>query len=216
MKLTRTGAVIDLTQQELRAIREDFGRQHWIRLPQLLDASLAHSIRDRIDGLDFKPYLHDGIGQELVAEVDETVRLLRFVMNDPKLFKVLVEITGCGEIRCFTGRVFRMRASPDDYDSWHDDLGDARCLAMSLNMSTSAYHGGTLQLRHRESGEIVQEVVNTNFGDAVVFRIAAGLQHRVTSITSDVPRTAFAGWFRSEPDFHAVQRRLMPQKGMHC
>jgi hypothetical protein len=47
-------------------------------------------------------------------------------------------------------------------------------------------------------------VANTGAGDAVLFRIAERLEHRVTSLRGDVPRTAYAGWFLREPRFADV------------
>ena len=57
-------------------------------------------------------------------------------------------------------------------DSWHDDDGDGRMVALSLNLSTNGYRGGVLQIRDKQSGEILHEVANTGFGDAIVFRRA--------------------------------------------
>ena len=87
------------------------------------------------------------------------------------------------------------------YDSWHDDLIEHRIIAMSINLSTEIYSGGLLQIRNRNSEEIIQEVANVGFGDAIVFRLANSLQHRITNVEGIVPKTAFAGWFRSQPDF---------------
>ena len=36
-------------------------------------------------------------------------------------------------------------------------------------------------------------------GDAIIFRLASHLQHRNTNVTGSTPKTAFAGWFRSDP-----------------
>jgi hypothetical protein len=72
---------------------------------------------------------------------------------------------------------------------------------MSVNLGRQIYSGGVLQIRESESGRIVHEVANTGFGDAVVFRLSHGLKHRVTDVQGGVPREAFAGWFKSEPEF---------------
>jgi 2OG-Fe(II) oxygenase superfamily len=75
-------------------------------------------------------------------------------------------------------------------------------LALSINLGKQSYEGGVLEIRRHKSQESVQ-VVNTEFGDAILFRLADYLEHRVTNVEGTVPKTAFAGWFRSQPDFWA-------------
>lgn len=110
-------------------------------------------------------------------------------------------MTGCGHIGSFAGRVYRLAPEVGNYDSWHDDLGANRLVAMSVNLSTEPYSGGLLQIRHHESKRIVREVANTGVGDAILFQLASALEHRVTDIEGTVPKTASAGWFRSAPEY---------------
>jgi hypothetical protein len=72
---------------------------------------------------------------------------------------------------------------------------------MSLNLSLKAYAGGALQMKLRDSDEIIQEIHNVGFGDALLFRISKQLIHRVQEVTGDIPKTAFAGWFLDVEDF---------------
>jgi hypothetical protein len=97
--------------------------------------------------------------------------------------------------------VYRVAPGYGHYDSWHDDIVGDRMVAMSVNLSTEIYSGGLLQIREKQSKRIVQEVANVGFGDGVVFRLDDSLQHRITDIKGEVPKTAFAGWFQSRPDF---------------
>jgi predicted 2-oxoglutarate/Fe(II)-dependent dioxygenase YbiX len=75
-------------------------------------------------------------------------------------------------------------------------------VALSLNLNTVAYAGGTLELREVESKKSVQ-LPNITFGDAILFRVADYLEHRVTPVEGAEPKTAFAGWFRTTPDYCA-------------
>jgi hypothetical protein len=59
-------------------------------------------------------------------------------------------------------------------------------------------------MRHAGSSEILRELPNLTPGDGIMFRIDSGLRHRVTEVTGSVPKTAFAGWFRSEPSFGEI------------
>jgi hypothetical protein len=68
---------------------------------------------------------------------------------------------------------------------------------MSINLALHPYQGGVFRLRDETSGRILCDLSNTGAGDAILFRISSGLKHMVTAIEGLVPKTAFAGWFRS-------------------
>jgi hypothetical protein len=61
----------------------------------------------------------------------------------------------------------------------------------------SIFRGGTFELRNRSTLALLAQVNNTGFGDALLFRISADLEHRVTEVVDTVPKTACAGWFRA-------------------
>ena len=90
------------------------------------------------------------------------------------------------------------------HDSWHSDMDGNRMIAMSVNLTPKPYDGGVLQIRRSDSEEIVHEEPAPDPGDAVIFRLAEELRHRVTSVQGEVPRTAFAGWFKSSPTLLSV------------
>lgn len=202
IQLTRQGTVFRGSADDLDALRATFREQHWIRLPRLVGPDLLARVRADLASVEFKEYGHANIGKELVA--DRGTALLTFVANDPALFEIIEQITGRQGIQCFTGRVYRMNPASDHYDSWHDDLGGHRLIAMSLNLAAEPFEGGILQIRDRASKHILQEVANTTYGDAIIFNLLPELQHRVTPVAGTTPRTAFAGWFRSEPSFREM------------
>jgi hypothetical protein len=53
-------------------------------------------------------------------------------------------------------------------------------------------------LRRKDSGQVLAHVANTGAGDALIFRISPHLQHRISDLEGAEPKTAFAGWFRSD------------------
>jgi hypothetical protein len=108
-------------------------------------------------------------------------------------------LTGCAPIARFSGRVYRMIPGPQHYDSWHSDSEEERLIGLSLNLSEEVFAGSIFQLRAVGSDRVLCEVANTGFGDAVLFRIAPDLLHRITPLEGAVPKTAYAGWFRSSP-----------------
>lgn len=208
VQLTRAGTTVSASAGDLEQLRRQFDRLQCILLPSLLDPGLLHVIQRQIDAATFNQRTHEGIGAEICMAENQAVYMLHFLANDPHLFQIIQQITGCGPIGCFTGRVYRMVPGSQHYDSWHDDIIEHRMIGMSINLSPEVYSGGIFQIRDRDSPQIIHEVANTGFGDGIVFRLTAQLQHRVTEVDDSVPKTAFAGWFQSEPDVYADLKML--------
>jgi len=208
IRLTRAGAEFTGRPADIDRLRQQFDREHCIRLPGLLEPGLLQQVLDGIEHSSFSPRTHKDIGEELCLQNPGTIGLLTFLANDPRFFHIVQQTTGCGPIGCFAGRVYRMIPHSGHYDSWHDDLGDHRLVAMSLNLSSKVYAGGVLQIRKCATGQIVHAVPNTGLGDAILFRLSRELDHCVTEIDGAAPKTAFAGWFKSQPNFHASILRL--------
>jgi hypothetical protein len=200
VQLTRSGLTLS-SQQALESLRAQFDRQHCIRLPGFLDSNLLSFVRGRLEEAEFAERAHDDIGVELCLKHDTALDLLYFIANDQRLFGLVQQLTGCDRIGCFLGRIYRMAPGSGHYDSWHGDTINHRLIGMSVNLGARKYAGGLFQLRERRSPNIVCEVANTGSGDAILFRIASDLVHRVTSVEGTTPKTAFAGWFHSEPEF---------------
>jgi hypothetical protein len=151
----------------------------------------------------FEERRYEGFGTELYMQHNLAMSTLVFLANDPGLFEIVRAITGCGPIGRFTGRVYRLEAESAYRDVWHSDAQDHRMVGMSINLSRGIYSGGLLQLRRCSSKDVLYQVANTGPGDALLFRIAEDLLHRVTPVEGTVAKIAFAGWFRSEPQFLA-------------
>lgn len=180
-------------------LRRDFVDGHCVRLPGLLEPFLAEKLLLRLDEAKFIDHTHEGIGRnrELCLRSDAIAAVLQLLMNSAVLFRAVQEITGCGRIGSFVGRVYRMASGQGHHDAWHDDVIDCRLVGLSANLSRQPFQGGTLQIRDRTSRSILCDMANPGFGDALLFRLRADLQHRVTDVEGSTPRTAFAGWFRS-------------------
>jgi hypothetical protein len=206
IRITRLGARRSGSPDDRDRLREEFERRHCVRLPGLLDPDLLQAVQREVERAAFYERVHEGIGanRELCMAHGTADGLLHVLLNAPELFRVIEEVTGCDPVGCFIGRVYRMVPGAGHHDAWHDDVGDRRLVAMSLNLSTATYSGGLLQLRDRESGRLLHEVANVGSGDAIVFRLAPHLQHRVSLVEGTVPKTAFAGWFKGAPQFAAI------------
>ncbi len=207
IQITRSGTVYSSSAKTLERMRAAFEQKHCLVLPQFLEKELLELIQSRIDPSQFykeryKVGEEDAIGYRLRDE--SIVGLLHFLVNDEALFELIQKITGSRRISCFTGRVYSKIPNHGQYDSWHDDLTDTRMIALSINLSTSAYSGGILQIRNTCSKQLIHEEANTRFGDAIIFRIAPSLEHRVTRVDGSTTRTAFTGWFRSRPAYKPI------------
>jgi 2OG-Fe(II) oxygenase superfamily len=215
IQITRTGTLVTQSSDELAGLRTAFADQHCVRLPKLLSPELLEFVQRGIRDADFSERVHEGIGsnKELCLYNTSVSVLLHFLINGEALFRVIREITGCLRIGCFFGRVYRFSPDADHHDAWHSDMIEHRLIAMSINLSPEVYFGGILQIRDAKSKQVLHEVANTGFGDAIIFRLADCLQHRVTKVEGTHPKTAFAGWFRSEPDFLSLLKGSAEQVG---
>jgi hypothetical protein len=183
---------------------------HYIILSKLLEPELLATILKRIDSAP-SASTDDGITRQSVVDDPLTYNLFLFLLCIPEFQGLVQRITGCRRISNFVGRIYRLNPTNGDHIVWHGDVSNHRLLAFSLNLTPQMYSGGALQIRNRGSKEILHEVRNTGLGDALLFRVANNLEHRVLPVEGNVPRTAMAGWFRWEKgneNHHAALRRV--------
>lgn len=186
---------------ETQKLRAKFDQRHCLRLTGLLDDSLLELLRPRLDRGQWTHRQHHDIGKELVLQDNYALNLLHFAVNAPAFLGAIASLTGCEDIKRFRGRIYRMEPNSDHYDTWHDDLSEDRLVGMSVNLSFDGYEGGEFELREREAPGRAAKIAPRFAGDAVLFRIDPGIEHRVAPLAGNHPRTAFAGWFRSgKPD----------------
>lgn len=206
IRLTPHGMEGALAEADLQRLQAQYNATHCFRLPGLLSAESVELLQRFLDDTPFAHRVHDGIGTEYCLPDSRAVRLMFFLVNDPKFFAVIQSITGCPRIGCFTGRIYRMVPGADDFDTWHSDFIQTRMVGMSVNLGP-AYEGGVFQLRECGAEQLLSEAPNIVPGDAILFRIDRRLEHWITPMTGTTPKTAFAGWFRSEPEFMTLKDR---------
>ena len=213
VQLTRSGVALFGSTRDLERLRREFDRYHCIRLPQLLEPELWTWIQRLIPRSRFRALLQlQGDCKELcMAREDPVLAILDFLANDPRLFGLIRQMTGCGPIARFAGRVYRMVPGKGHTDAWHDDVGNYYLVAMSVNLSPGIYRGGILQIRDKRSKRILSEVANTGFGDAVLFKLSEDLEHRLTDVEGPSSKTAYAGWFRSRPSYRRSLKKWLSQ-----
>lgn len=181
------------------ALRQEFARTGLVRLPAFLSPDLLAWVRRRVAGMRFRREEHPGSGPDARPAEPGVDNLLAFLLNDPALFRAVGRITGGKPPASLVGQMFRMDPGGGHRCGWHDDVVGDRMLGLSINLG-GPFGGGVLRLRDRRRGRILREVANTGLGDAVLFRVAPGLDHSLTPVTGVTPRLVYAGWFRSRPD----------------
>ena len=145
--------------------------------------------------------LRDGrvFGNTLFVDSDDPARFVfHFVLNRTDLFELVKRVSGCGEIGNFTGRIHRTGAGAGDFIDWHDDLTDHRMVGLTVGLGSESYTGGQLRLRFR--GQARGTGAFLSRGDAFLFRIGGGWEHKLEHVTSGC-RTVGVGWFRSVPQW---------------
>jgi hypothetical protein len=196
-------------EAQIPALQAQWGAAHHILLPRLIGAELLADIQPRFADAAFVEHVHPASGHETVMTEGPAQRLLDFLLNDPRLLRVMERVTACGRIGgCLNGRIYRLMPGTDEGHDWHDDNVRGRVLGLSINLTPSPFAGGQLELRERRTGTPVAFIANTGAGDAVVFRLGPIIEHRVLPVTGDTPRYAYAGWFEAGP---SLKERLDAQ-----
>jgi 2-oxoglutarate-Fe(II)-dependent oxygenase superfamily protein len=137
----------------------------------------------------------DEIANELVMVENSASALLHFLMHDAELFRLIRGITDCSPVGRFRGRIYRMYPNVGHLDDWHNDLAGGRLAAISINLNEQAFEGGSLEMRDARTKAVLATAPPLQLGDAVVLRLSRDLEHRVTEVGGQNPKTAFAGFF---------------------
>ena len=210
-KITKSGLVFSGSSEEIGLARRDFEERNWLRLPAILDRELWNKIQEQLAVSNLEET------ESIYPQLSVSDSALLLMLNNPRLFSIIEQITGCGHIGCFRGHIYRVVPGESrqdelthyqtDYEKltgWHTDLNGTRMVAISINLNTEPYLGGVLSIRDAKTKRVLCELPNSGFGDAILFRINERLEHRVSDLEGTVPKIAFVGWFESEPDYRTL------------
>ena len=204
IQITRRGTVTNAAG--LAPLQQTFADQHCVKLAGLLEPAVAADVQARIERGRFSEFAHGSIATELRLEPGVGTGVLHFLANDPHLFRLVEAVSGCRGLRAFAGRVYRRFPGGQHYDHWHDDADGRRQVGMSINLSAEPYEGGIFEIRDAASERVLAALPNIGVGDAILFRLADTVEHRVSDVRGVAPKTAFAGWFFADLDFAAALR----------
>lgn len=203
IQVGRAGAARTVGGAAWDEARRRFQEQHHVRLRGFLEPALLREVQEALRGARFVAKSHGEIAEELACFDSPAGDALLFLLNDPRLFQWVSELTGKGPIGCFVGRLYRM-VPGSHHALWHSDVGSERLAALTVNVGDALHRGGELVLREAGRAETEQRIDNPAPGDAVLFRVDPALEHQVTDVEPGPPKTAWAGWFRSGPAFMDV------------
>lgn len=203
LQVTRSGIVFSGSESEIAQAHTDFEQQNWFRLPAILDREMWETTQEQLETGNFEEKT-SRLYRELTVSDSALPFALLLLLNNAQLFKIVEQITGCGHIGCFRGRIYRNLPGANHHVAWHTDLNETRLVALTINLNTEPYQGGMLTIREAKTKRILSEVTNSEFGDAILFRIDERLEHRVSDVEGKVAKTALAGWFESKPDYRTL------------
>jgi hypothetical protein len=197
LQVTRAGLTLP-DADEFDGLRATFERCHCVLLPAFVEPHLVRWLfRRAMDG-EWQTIVHDDLeppAVDLLLRDDVAWGAIATLLNDPALFEAVRRITGCEPIARHSSRVYRMDPGGAHRDTWHGDNDGRRILTLSMNLGHMPFEGGELEIRDKGSTRLLHRVANTGEGDAILFRIAPDLQHRVREVTGTVSKFAVAGWF---------------------
>jgi hypothetical protein len=78
---------------------------------------------------------------------------------------------------------------------WHDDAIQGRIAAFTVNLSPRPFEGARLQVKRVADDQLITEIGDLEFGDAVLIEISRDYQHRNSPLEGSTPKTSFAGFF---------------------
>ena len=197
VQLTPAGTRLALDDDTLTRLAAEFRARQCLQFPQFFSAELIGTLLRRIDDSAFEEKENEGVGIDQAMEKNAAFHALHLAMSDPQLLDAVERITGVTPLRSFAGRVYRMLPNTGHALDWHDDGEAHRLIAVTVNLTPTPFAGGVFQLRKKGTATLLREVHNTGLGDAVMFRVAPSLEHRVTALEGATVRTAVAGWFTS-------------------
>lgn len=208
-------------EAEMKAAREEFARSHCLLLRDFLHPSVLKRIRKMVESLEFytrEDFDTEGkvFARELTLEDRHPLAsLMLLLLNQQELFRAIQELSGTKEsLRFFRSRVYELKPGSEHYDSWHDDHEKEQLVGLSLNLSLDPIEGGEFEIRNSNDHKVYGRISESRFGDAHIFDIGPGLQHRVLPVTGKTGRRNCAGWFCSRPDFQIEMKKMLKEGGV--
>ncbi|HEY3835254.1 MAG TPA: hypothetical protein VGL72_01720 [Bryobacteraceae bacterium] len=172
--------------EEIQNLRREYQETGIAHLPGFLSAPVMSLISRRLERGEF--FLKDEVARgsgsifgttQAMQAFDPLMSLMHFLLNRHDLFALAAVVCDISRPGNFLCRVHRTAASSSQAINWHGDNTGNRMLGLNINLSSEQFSGGEFQLRDPEErrrgigGHITA-------GDAFLFRIDQGWEHRLT------------------------------------
>lgn len=180
----------------MEALRLEFALRHAAVLRSFLDAEEREWIAEQLERASFRRHTIAATGKtELKMEPNGISAFLLFKLCDPEMFDLVEAVTGCEPVGSFHGRTYRMEPGAGHVSPWHDDAVQGRLAAFTVNLSPRPFEGAKLQIKDAAADELLTEIGDLEFGDAVLIQISRAYQHRNSPLLGTAPKTSYAGFF---------------------
>lgn len=193
-----------IDKKSIEQYKAEFTNTGCVFLPGLLEHKVLQNFINKLSKTPFETkYETEQAGKFgkvlYVPPQSPVMYAFHMLFNNAELFTAIEAVTGCGQIGNFAGRIHRSEEAENHKIDWHGDNADNRLLAMTLSLGEERYTGGRFEMRKKGSSQLLREFGQLEAGDAIIFKIAPDLEHRLTELETG-RRTVGVGWFRSEPD----------------
>lgn len=189
------GPTTTVTGDEVCA-RDEFARTCALVCRAALDPSLAQRLSAACDRAAFVSDHVEGLGHRTIERPPLAGRMISMLLHREPVFRWLERVTGCATIRAVDGRVVQTHHVAGDELAWHDDMGgpQERRLGVTLALASPPYEGGVFEMRPVGGSTLIRFKHDTP-GNVLIFKVDAGLEHRVHPLTAGGPRRVYTGWF---------------------
>lgn len=193
------------TDDQIMAMRNSFRDGYHAVLPGIIEAGFLTSIVALFSDDDFTERLTPNIGCVQTLANRKFEQGMHFLLNQEPIKEAISRIIK-QPVQLWVGNTVRRIPGRNHFSNWHSDmtapvrLGEQnyrRAAPLSLNLSPRRFEGGNLEIRKLKGESLLADIPNKGFGDAILFRIARELEHRVADVQGQVPRTVHVGWFHS-------------------
>lgn len=175
---------------------DSFCRQRAIVCRGALDPALLARLNQICDRGAFAAEPVEGLGHRHVEQPPVAGGALGLFLKRVELTQWLERVTARGPIRSVEGAMVETHCKPGDELAWHDDLNkSARLLALTIVIGDRKFEGGGFELRRKGEEELLLDYRPDTPGTALIFDVAADIEHRVLPVTAGGPRRVFTGWF---------------------
>ena len=200
LRLLSDHTIVDGPEDAIATARKAISLRQPIVFEGLVDPRFLQLLTRVLASARFEPSAIERIGVRTTEVPGIAGDALCLALGRPDVLELMTSLIGGKPLTGVAGAVARIDRRSRGYLDWHDDLAEPqRRLAITINLGDRSYRGGEFESRDLDAPGVLFRHLHTRAGDALIFPIGPGLQHRVLPVTGGGPRMVFAGWFLGNP-----------------